>query len=210
MGPAVFSNLQAEIDTVTKTWLGADNVKELRKATQTVEGIQANALHALAEIKVQIERDFRQDKTTRDELLNELGFATYFKDAVNKDQGALVQLLLRFKQALTPAIQTLLTAKGADAGTLTEITGYADTLNIANISQEAFKSSRKTSTQAAATAFNNIYGKVMDVAIIAANMFKGDAAMQARFSYSKLMKAQQGASAKEKPATIQQPVKVES
>jgi hypothetical protein len=204
--PPFFSNLQTEIDTVTKTWLGADNVKDLRRATQIVESIQANALKALQEIKVQAERDFRQDKTTRDEILNELGYSTYFKDAAKKDQGALVQLLFRFKQALTPALQTKLTAKGADAGTLTEITGYADTLNSANISQEAFKSSRKTATQAAKTAFNDIYAKVMDVAVIAANIFKGDAALQSRFSYIKIIKAQESESSKEKPAKKEPPV----
>ena len=187
-----FTNLKTEIDDVTKTYLGADSVKDLRKATQTIEAIQATALGNLEEIKVQVERDFRQDKTTRDELLNELGYAAFFKAAAKKDQNALVQLLFRFKQGLTPDVQAQLTEKGIDAGTLTTLIGFADVLNNANVTQETFKSNRKISTQAAVNALNDVYGKAMDVAIIAAKLFKGDAAKQARFSYSRAMKAQQG------------------
>ena len=55
------------------------------------------------------------------------------------------------------------TAKGIDAGTLTSLTGFADELNNTNVTQETFKSNRKISTQAAVTALNNVYGKVMDV-----------------------------------------------
>ena len=187
-----FINLKKEIDDVTKTYLGADSVKDLRKATQTIEAMQATALSDLEEIKVQVERDFRQDKLTRDELLNELGYTAFFKAAAKKDQNALVQLLFRFQQGLTPDVQTQLTAKGIDAGTLTSLTGFADELNNTNVNQETFKSNRKVSTQAAVTALNNVYGKVMDVAVIAAKLFKGAAAARARFSYAQALKAQQG------------------
>ena len=185
-------DLQTEIDTVTQTYIGVDSAKDLRTATQLVTQIQAGAIDALEEVKVQIERDFRDDKTTRDELLNELGYTACFKAAYRKDQGALVNLLLRFKKSLTPDVQTQLTGKGTDAGTLTAITGYADTLNNANISQEGFKSSRTSSTQTAVAAFNNMYNKVMDVAVIAAKFFKDSPATQLRFSYSKVLTAQQG------------------
>ncbi len=68
---------------------------------------------------MQVERDFRKEKAIRDELLNELGYKEFYKAARKKDQGALVQLLFRFKQALTPGVQAQLTAKGVDAGALT-------------------------------------------------------------------------------------------
>ena len=196
-----FTNLKTAIDTAAQTYLGADSVKDLRKATTTIAEIQEAAISGLTETKVQIERDFRQQKPVRDELLNELGYKEFFRAAYDKDQGALVQLLFRFKQALTPGVQGQLTAKGVDAGTLTSITGFADVLNNANISQEAFKGSRKSSTQAAVTAFNEIYNKVIDVAVIAAMFFKGDKAKQARFSYAQVLKTQQGGakSAAKKP-----------
>ena len=138
-------------------------------------------------------------------MLTELGYTTYFKAAYRKDQGALVNLLLRFKKSLTSDVQTQLTGKGTDAGMLTAITGYADTLNNANISQEGFKSSRPSSTQAAITAFNNIYNKIMDVAVIAAKFFKDNPATQARFSYSKALTAQQSGE-KIKTKKSQQPL----
>lgn len=186
-----FTNLKTGIDEVVQTYLGADSVKDLRNATITVTQVQAAALNNLEELKVQIERDFREDKITRDELLAELGYKEFFKAAQKKDQGALVEMLYRFKQGLTADVQAQLTAKGVDAGTLTAITGVADVLKNANVSQEAFKSSIKTGTEAAVTAFNEVYNDVMDVAVIAATIFKKDKAKKERFSYSKTLKAQQ-------------------
>lgn len=187
-----FPNLQKEIDDAVKTYLGADSAKNLRQSTAVVEQIQTAAISDLTEVKVQIERDFRKNKTTRDELLNALGYKNYFTAARQKDQGALVQLLYRFKQSLTPAVQTQLTANGIDASTLTAIAGFANQLNTANVSQESFKSSRKTSTDAAVTALNAIFNKAMDVSVIAATLFKSDKAKQQRFNYTKVLKAQQG------------------
>ena len=56
------SNLQTEINTVTQTYIGVDSTKDLRTATQLVTQIQSGAINALEEVKVQIERDFRDDK----------------------------------------------------------------------------------------------------------------------------------------------------
>ncbi len=185
-----FSDLKDDIDTVIQTYMGVDGAKELRLATQAVLGIQANAIEDLVAFKTQLERDYRTDQPTLSEDLNELGFTAYFKDAYHKDQEALVQLLLQFKTNMTPALQTTLVAKGQSATRITRITGYADTLKNANISQETFKSSRKPATEEAINAFNGVYSRVMDIAVIAANLFKNDLPKQSRFHYSKVLKAE--------------------
>ena len=53
-----FENIKTQIKTTTETYLGKDAAQELRKATQTVLGIQAQSIIDLAEFKVQIEQDF--------------------------------------------------------------------------------------------------------------------------------------------------------
>lgn len=186
-----FSNLQKEIDLVVKTYMCTDSAKNLRLSTQLLQQIHVAAINNLEEIKVQIERNFRKDKVTRNELLDELGYQKLFKTARKKDQSALVQLLYRFKQALTPDVQEQLTAKGINPDALTTVIGFADMLHNANVSKEAFKDSYKSSTDAAIIAFNEIHGKVMDMAVIAVKFLKHDEVKQERFNYSKVLEAQQ-------------------
>lgn len=186
-----FTNLQKEIDLVVKTYMCTNSAKKLWLSTQLVQQIHVAAINNLEEIKVQIERNFRKDKITRDELLDELGYQNFFKAARKKDQGALVQLLYRFKKALTADVHEQLTAKGINPDALTTVLAFADMLYNANVAKEAFKGSRKASTDAAIIAFNEIYGRVMDVAVIVVKFLKYDEAKQERFNYSKVLEAQQ-------------------
>mgnify|MGYP001618603559 FL=1 len=83
-------NLKTRIATAFSDFLGIDNAEQLREATQTLSGIQTNALRDLAEFKVQITEDFKSNKKRRDEILNKLGFTAHHKDAQGKDQEALI------------------------------------------------------------------------------------------------------------------------
>src|SRR5207302_1062193 len=84
----------------------------------------------------------------------------------------------------TPALKTEITAKGTADATLTDITGYADVLNTANISQETFKQSRSEVTTEAITAFNEVYDEAMAVAGISANFFKDQPDVQQQFIFT--------------------------
>ncbi len=180
-----FPDIQTQIRNAFTNFLGIDNAQELREATQLLTSIQSNSLTDLAEFKVQIMEDFKTDKPRRDEILNRLGFTAHHKAAQNKDQEALIELLLKFKLNMTPALQTEITTAGTSATTITAITGYADVLQAANITQETMKGSRKVISQAGVTEFNTIYAQVISIAKIAAKFFKDDKAAQDKFSYSK-------------------------
>ena len=145
-----FDDLKTQIDDAMQTHLGIDSAKDLRQATQTLTGIQKQALSNLAEVKVQITEDFKTDKTRRNEILNELGFIGYHQPARTGDQEALINLLFKFKTNLTTQLTTEISAKGTSAELLSAIAGYADTLKNADITQETFKGTRKTITAAAA------------------------------------------------------------
>ena len=183
-----FANLKTRIDNAFSDFLGIDSASEQRKATQTVTQIQTQALDDLAELKIQIEEDFKSDKTRRAEILKQLGYTDFHKQAQAKDQEALVQLLYRFKNNLTPELRNEITEKGTDETILDSICSYADQLSTANITQETLKSTRKTITKEAVAEFNAIYDEVISIAKIARNFYKGNPTKQDEFSYSKIRK----------------------
>lgn len=183
-----FEDLQTEINQIIQEQLGVDSAKDLRQATQVVIRIQAGAIRDLAEVKVQIFEDFKDNPPVQTEILNQLGFTSYHKTAQKDDQEALINLLFQFKTNLTPALRTQIEDKGTPAEILTTIVGYADTLTAANITQEGTKGTRKEVTATALNQFNTIYNKVISVAKISTKFYKEKPALQQQFSFNNVVK----------------------
>lgn len=196
-----FEDIKEEIDTLVQTRLGIDSAEDLRESSIAVRTIQTDALKGLAEIKVQIETDFANQPERRKEILNKLGFTTYMAAARKRDQEALINLLYQYKTNLSPTLKTEITTKGTEAETLDSVLPYADELREANITQEGNKGIRKAVTADDVTAFNEIYRKVINIAKIASNFYKGNPAMQEQFSFNKIVKAQRGAPMAKKKET---------
>lgn len=183
-----FQNLKSRIDGAVQAHLGVDSARDLRQATHVVLGIQANALADLSEFKVQVQEDFRNDRVRRSEIFNELGFATYYRQAKNGDQEGLINLLFQFKTNMTNTLKTEISNRGTAVVLIDSIITYSDTLKDANITQETFKGIRKTLTAAALREFNEIYDSVISIAKIASRFYKGQTALQDQFSYNKVRK----------------------
>lgn len=183
-----FANIKAQIQTTTQTYLGVDSAKELRQATQAVIAILQPALKDLAEVKIQIEEDFKSTPVRQTEILTQLGFNTYHKAAQKGDQEALINLLYQFKTNLLPALKTEITAKGTAATTLTTIIGYADALKAADVTQEGKKGARAVITDAAIIQFNDIYSKIISITKISAKFYKDNSALKDQFSFNKVAK----------------------
>lgn len=183
-----FDDFKKRIDTATQTHLGVDSAKDLREATQSITVIQKQSLKDLAELKVQVTEDFKSNKTRRDEILNQLGFTGFHKNSQNGDQEALIQLLFQFKKNLTAGLKDEIITKGTAKAVLDSITGYADTLKNANVSQESFKGMRKTITADAINEFNTIYDQVISICKIAAKFYKDKPDAKDQFSFSKVSK----------------------
>jgi hypothetical protein len=188
-GDPFFDNLKSRIEVATQTYLGVDNAKTLRQATQTLTNIQQAALNALAECKVQIEEDFKKVKPQRDEILNLLGFKSYANKVRNGDQEALISLLFQFKKGMTTTLKTEITQAGTSSEIIEEIIGYADNLNNANISQEVLKGFLKDLTTAGVTEFNGIYEEVIAICKIAAKFFKDKPNKKEQFNFSKVVRS---------------------
>ena len=181
-----FENLKTQIESTTDTFLGKDAAKQMRQATQIVLSIQAQALFDLAELKVQIDQDFKNTPNQKTEILTQLGYNSYLKVAQKGDQEGLVNFLFQFKTNLTQTLNDEIVSKGTAQATLDNIIGYANTLKTANISQETFKGTRKEITDEAITAFNLIYDQVISIAKIASNFYKTDKVKQQQFSFAKV------------------------
>jgi hypothetical protein len=184
-----FDNLKTTIETATQNYLGIDSAKELRQSTAALTAIQTQAIKTLAEAKVQLTEDFKGNKPRRDEILKQLGFTLYHKAAQKGDQEALINLLYQFKTNLTKPLNIEIVAAGTASETLSTITGYADALKQADVTQETFKGSKKTITAAAIKEFNSIYDQVISIAKIAGKFYKDKADMKDQFSYTKVSKA---------------------
>ena len=199
-----FPDLGKRIDDLIKKYLGIDSAKDLRNATIALKDIQTKALTALGDVKAQIEADFVKTPVRQKELLNNLGFTTYYTSAANKNQEATVNLLFQFKQNMTAAIKAEITAKGTAAATIDEIITFADALNDANITQETFKSNRPNITEEAIKEFNDLYVDILAIGKITQRFYKDDKALQDTFSFTKIANAQKAA-AKIKKATPKPP-----
>ena len=181
-----FEEFAIRIDSVIDEFLGRDNAKDLRKATNEVLAIQTPALVDLAEFKVQVDADFNSEPLLKKEILTTLGYNSFYTDAKKKDQESTISLLYQFKKNLTNDLRATITNKGIDAALLVKITSYADQLKNKNITQEGKKSARKELTEEAINNFNAIYEQASAIAKIATKFFKGDPTVQEQFSFSKV------------------------
>jgi hypothetical protein len=186
--PPYFDNFKIRIVDAFKNHLGIDSAKDLRQSTQALLNIQKQALKDLALAKVQIDEDFKKTPAQRTEVLRQLGFTAYLKDAQRKDQEALINLLYMFQKNI-PVLRTEIEAKGTDKAILDAIIGYADTLKNANINQETFKGGKKAITAQAVTEFNDIYDELIKICKIAAKFFSDEPNLKDHFTYSKVLKA---------------------
>lgn len=182
------ADFQTRVDNAISKYLGLDPKKDLKKQTQTVNAVQANAIKDLGFFKTQIEEDFKKDKNRLKWILDTLGYTAHWKKVQNKEQEALVELLYKYRQNMTRDLQTEITAKGTSNTLIENIKGYADQLKIANVTQETFKGSSKGLTKEAIDEFNAIYDQSISISKISAKLFKEDKIKADKFTFSKIIK----------------------
>lgn len=183
-----FSNLKDRIDTAIQNLLGIDNAKDLRGATYTIKSIQVQAMKDLSAVVIQLKNDFRMNKVRLSELLNILGFTTFYKEVQRRDQESLINLLFRFKLNLSEDLKNEIINAGIESIMLDNVMAHANTLKIADINQETFKGLRKEITEATRIEFNGIYDEVIGVSKIASNFFRDQPIKKEHFSFYKVSK----------------------
>lgn len=183
-----FDDLQASIDALVKKHMGYDSALAMRNATVAVKNIMKPAYKALSEFKVQVEVDFKKDKNFLNEILISLGFRDHFAALNSGDQEAMIQHLYKFATNITPAQKTAIIAKGMMPQLITDITGYADLLTKANITQEQLKGSRPETSANRVADLNDMYNTVIGIAKMAHRFYKDNPTSQDQLSYTKGLK----------------------
>lgn len=201
---AYFTTLEGRISNAFQTYLGVNSAKDMVQATEVVHTLQNDALDKLYECQLQIKQDFKKDATRRDQLLQLLGFTSYYKDASrNLSQDALIDLLFTFKQNATTAIQAELTGKNMEQSQISAIIALADQFKNSNITQETFKNAKGEITAEGILALNDLYLDVTATGQTAAGFMRKQKSIKVGFSFTNLVKAQRAAlkAAKDKPTS---------
>jgi large-conductance mechanosensitive channel len=200
-----FDNLKALVKKIIDTYIGVDNLEDLRKATDTLEKIQSTALDDVTSLNVQLTRGIK-DQAALKEYFTNFGFSAYYYEAkTKKSQIDLIKLLLQINKNLDAATKAALVAKNINEDMMTRLIGYGKTLNDANVKQETFKVTKSTRTETSTLDFNDVYTQVMDVVIIAADNYKKDKALVKQLSYSAILKTVKGPKPPKTPKTPKTP-----
>lgn len=181
------NQIAGKIDDAIENYLGVDKKKELRSATSKLSAIQMPALRDVSFLKTQLDVDFSDDKTKLKEILKQLGFNDYLKQAQKKDQEALIQLLFKIKSNLTGSMRAEIISKGLSSELLDRIIGYAVQLKDANVSQETLKEGTKETSGEITKIFNGIYDEVIGICKIATNYYAYDELKKELFTFSKVV-----------------------
>ena len=125
-------NLRSRIDMAIKKILGADNAKALRKSTADLLNTHTQAQQELGLTKILLENKYAGDPARRDELLNTLGFNAHYLLAAKGIQEDMGQLLSRFNENFTPALEAELITKGLPKTRIAALRNYASIYTHAN------------------------------------------------------------------------------
>ena len=194
-----FDDLKNDIDNTIKEYLGVDGAKALREATQLVMQNATIAKTILAEVKVQIEVDFDEDITKRDEILKQLGFTDYYKSAAKGNQENMIQLLTRFKTNMDGELEKELINNGIMPESLKILIVLSDKLKDAEVTQEGEKGIRVNITEEGINAFNEIHKRTISICKIATKFLKEKPVLKQQFSFTKVTAAQGGKPSKPTP-----------
>jgi hypothetical protein len=181
-------DLISRIDDAIDNKLGVDQKKELRSATREILKIQEPAYRDILFFKTQIEDDFSDEPTKRDEILKTLGFTTDMKKISNGNQEGLIQLLSDFKTNMTESLKSEITGKGLNPVLIERIIGYSDIFIQANITQEQLKESTKEITQDIVETLNGIYDEVMGICKKASRYYYSNPIKRGLFLFARVIR----------------------
>jgi len=191
--PEYLGALDTKIDTVTASHFGKDAGVDLRKATALLSGMQKEVLNDLGILKTIIESQFRTEPAFLAEVLKNLGFDSHYRAARTLSQEGMVMLLAKFRQHMTADMKSKIIAKGAQPALIERLLAKGNELHDANVNQEVFKDSKRNDIHEYVSQFNELYKEVMDIAKIAAKVFKDKPTLKDKFNYTKHLKALTGA-----------------
>lgn len=182
------AELQQRVNVISNKHLGNDVTGLTRSATDDVLDIFDQAYPYISSVKSLIDRKTRRNPEQGRELNTKLGITTHLEGVQNGDQEAMVSLLFQFRENCTSEVKNTLTSLGIPSDKLQALFGFADQLNIANITQESLKKSQLQLTDEAIEDFNELYLDVTDVAGAGKQVFRKQPEIAERFNYSGIIR----------------------
>jgi hypothetical protein len=180
-------DLISRIDKAIEINLGIDAKKDLRISTTNLEAIQIPAKRDVSFFKTQVDDDFKNDPSKRDEILKSLGFTKHLRDVQKSNQEALLQLLYSFRTNMSDSLRKEITAKGMNVSLIDNIIGYADIFKQANTTQENLKVTSKEISKEASDTFNAIYDEIIGICKKASNYFHYEPLKIEQFTFSRVL-----------------------
>ena len=202
---AYLTGLSARTDTAIREVLGADNAAALRKASRTLFDMHDAALEDAGMVKTLIETKYSTDAVRRTELLNTLGFHSFYTQAAHGNQDAMGSMLSRFAKNLTPDLEAELTGKGLQPARTARLRAAATAYNPANTAQEGAKQGRTELTDADLQTLNGLYSEVSGICKMGQRVFKQQPVVHDAFSFSHVVAAQSSFAANNHPQPLPVP-----
>lgn len=194
------TDIKGNIASILEDSFGIKGTTSLKEVTSILVTKEIAAKAMLQQVKTQIGIDFRKDEAKRKEYISTLGFAKV-KSIKDASQDATIEMLVTFRNNLTPAIEADLTAAGMNPATLESIKALATELYQANALQEQKKIGSKETTATLNAQLNDIYDEVITIAKIASTLLTDKADIE-KFSYTRALK-QMGYQESEKKPTAE-------
>lgn len=199
-----FEDFAARIQRFLTDHYGKDVAKDLRETTALVNSLQTSALLELAELKLQIEEDFKKDKVFLANTLRTLGFTEHYDAAAKRSQESLVKLLYAFRQNMSAELKAKIVEKGTNPAYIESVVAKAETLKTANVNQEIYKEQKKDTSKDLNEQLNAIYEEMMNVAKLATKFLKPQGINTDKFNYTSNLNHLTGAAS---AATVAQKAK---
>ena len=157
-----FDTIMDQINAAIRAHLNEEDVAALRKANQQMTDILPGAIETVTAAKSQFNKQYKDNPVRKKDLLKQLGFKTYLKNIIGKNQKALVCFLHQFTTQLTPELKSELMADGITVEILDQICTLAESLADHSMMKNAPLGMPETSMEALRD-FNTIYNKAVHI-----------------------------------------------
>lgn len=177
-------DLGLEADAVFKV-LGIDPKEALHSAVFQFSKTQAEALDKLSVFNQYLASIYVENEDRLHTFRRRLGYNDYWKEAFNNHkQSALIDLLKRFEEGMTPDMEAIFVEDHIPATLIADIKSFATPLIEKEATKTSLKGTTKIITADDINAFNAFFKKIIYLCKICKIIFRKDKVKMQMFSYS--------------------------
>jgi len=165
--------------------VSADKLIPQKNITRSLKQIIADGVDQMRNIYYDLNSCFAKDKTRLKEILQMLGFTTYYAKASAGNQEYLTALLFAFKENIA-ALRDELIAHSMNAEFIDALMAVGEEMNSLNVQQEVEKKAKIKLTENQQQELNDIFTEVTAMCKLGKSIFMKDHALQQLFVFSSI------------------------